>query len=239
MKKGGVRRLVLTAVLAAGVAVILNETVFRIRHVDVEGCVSVPSEAVVTLAGLDGGVSYFFVDEERIASGIGAYRYLVYEGMEKTFPNGLTLHVRERVPVCLFKGNVGLYLMDGEGMILEKTDTAEMSGVMTVTGISVREMRVGTMLNGTNAAQVEAYRQVTAELLAQDAAELFSEFNCADPDNLYLTSRTGYVITLGSAGDIRAKLLTVRGVLEYMDMFAMPRGSMDASVPGSITYTPE
>ena len=237
--RSAVRRLVLFLALLIAVLVILNETLFRIHSVRVEGNTRIPSGDIVTLAGLDGGASYFFLNEERIAEGINSNRYLVYRKLEKTFPNRLTLYVSEKTPCCVMKSTNGLYLMDREGMILEKIGEADAEGWMIVTGLTVREIRVGSIVGSSNPDQLKACTVILDEMLVQDATGLFSEINCSDPNRLFLTSREGYPISLGSANDMRAKLLTIRGVLEYMRLFDMAPGSLDASVPGSITYTPD
>ncbi len=239
MRKGKGGRLILGAVLLLAAALILNETVFRIRSVSVEGNADIPDSDIVTLAGLDGGASYFFLNEESLAGGISSFRYLEYLGMEKTFPDRLTLFVKERIPRCVFKGNSGYYLMDEDGMILEKVGEEKAGELLLVTGITVREMRVGAFLTGTNVGQTEAYSRVMEELIVQEAQGLFREFNCTDPDNLLLICTDGYPVTIGDAEDIRAKLLTVRGVLEYARDYGLPGGSLDASVPGYITFTPD
>ena len=238
-RSGFARKAILTAVLVVATAVILNETVFRIRSVDVKGNRNIPSDDVVMIAGLDGGASYFFVNEERVSRAINSYRYLIYRGMEKTPPNRLTLFVEERTPRCVFKTNSGYYLVDEEGMVLEKVETDALQGLIRLSGISVRETRVGNMLSATNTEQLKAYREILGELIEEESLTVFSEMNCADPENLYLTAAAGYTVGLGNAKDIRAKILTVRGVLEYMDIYKLPAGSLDASVPGSVTYTPE
>ncbi len=239
VRRGFVRRLVLTVLLLAALLVILNETVFRIRSVSVEGNSMFSSGDVAVLAGLDGGVSYFFVDEERIAAGINSNRYLVFRGLEKTFPNRLKIRVSERIPCCAVKGPGGWYLMDQSGMVLEQIGADGPEGWLTITGLTVREIRVGSVVSAANPEQMKACTQVLGEMLVQDAAGLFSDINCADPDKIFLTCAQGYTISLGSAKDMRAKLLTARGVLEYMQIYKMPPGNMDASVPGYITYTPE
>ena len=237
--RGAVRRLVLILVLLTAVLVILNETVFRIRSVRVEGNSKIPSGDIVTLAGLDGGVSYFFVNEERIAEGINSNRYLAFRKLEKTFPNRMTLFVTEKTPCCVLKTTNGMYLMDSEGMILEKVTEANADGWLAITGLTVREIRVGSAVGSTNPDQMKACSLILDEMLVQGVTALFSEINCSDPNRLFLTSKEGYVISLGDSGDMRAKLLTIRGVLEYMQIYDMPPGSLDASVPGNITYTPE
>ena len=234
-----IRRMILLAILLIAVLVILNETVFRIHSVRVEGNSKIPTGDIVTLAGLDGGASYFFINEERIAEGINSNRYLVYRKLEKTFPNRLTLFVTEKTPCCVMKSTNGLYLMDREGMILEKIGEADAAGWISVTGLTVREVRVGSIVVSSNPEQLKACTTILDEMLVQDVIGLFSEINCSDPNRLFLTSREGYPISLGDAKDMRAKLLTIRGVLEYMRIYDMAPGSLDASVPGNITYTPD
>ena len=97
---------------------------------------------------------------------------------------------------------------------------------------------MGSLLNATNPEQMRAYREIMAEMIAESAADLFTEMNVADTGHIYLVSG-GYTVDLGSAKEIRAKMLTARGVLEYMKEYDMPSGSMDASVPGYVTFTPE
>ncbi|MBR4503030.1 MAG: FtsQ-type POTRA domain-containing protein [Clostridia bacterium] len=237
--RGAVRRMILLLVLLIAVLVILNETVFRIHSVRIEGNYRIPSGDIVTLAGLDTGASYFFINEERIAEGINSNRYLVYRKLEKTFPDRLTLFVTEKTPCCVLKSTNGLYLMDQEGMVLEKIGQPDAEGWITVTGLTVREIRVGSVVNSSNPEQLKACTLILDEMLVQGVTGLFSEMNCSDPGRLFLTSRDGYIISLGDAKDIRAKILTIRGVLEYMQIYDMPPGSLDASVPGNITYTPE
>ena len=124
-------------------------------------------------------------------------------------------------------------------MILEKIGEADAEGWISVTGLSVREIRVGSVVGSMNPDQLKACTLILDEMLIQDSMGMFTEINCSDPNRLFLTSREGYPVFLGDAKDIRAKLLTIRGVLEYMRIYEMAPGSLDASVPGSITYTPD
>ena len=48
----------------------------------------------------------------------------------------------------------------------------------------------------------------------------------------------GFVANLGSGDEIRAKLLTLRGVLQYMQINGIRGGTLDVTVPGYCTYTP-
>ena len=231
--------IVLTAVMIAALAVILNETLFRIGKVEVEGLKNISEREVLAQCGLENGIGYFEVREEALRDGVNRNRYLVYQGMEKVFPNRLILRVAEReIRACITVQNQ-ICLMDENAFILEKADAGDAQGYIRITGLSVRDAKVGEALSFTNTLQISAYTAVMQELIVQDALDTFSEMNLANPSDVYLTSASGYLISLGKPEEIRAKLLTVRGVLEYMRLYDMPKGSMDASVPGYITFTPE
>ena len=44
----------------------------------------------------------------------------VFEKLEKDFPGGLTLHIRERIPAANVQVMGVMYLLDAEGMVLER-----------------------------------------------------------------------------------------------------------------------
>ena len=71
-------------------------------------------------AGLDRATSYFTVDEKSIARNLQSNRYLVFERMEKVFPNGLTLYIHEREPIVRVQEMGTDYVLDEDGMVLER-----------------------------------------------------------------------------------------------------------------------
>ena len=99
-KRSGVITVELSLVLVLAVAVILNESLLRIRWVSVDGNHLITWEETVRAAGLDKPVGYFTVSESKIAAGIESNRYLIFVRMEKHFPNSVTIYVKERVPVA-------------------------------------------------------------------------------------------------------------------------------------------
>ncbi len=232
--------LLLTAALLLALAVILNETLFRIGNVEVEGLRTADRTALLEDCGLEKGISYFAVREDDIREGVRKNRYLIYQGMEKFFPNRLVIRVQEREICASITVQEKVYLMDETAFVLERAEnTWEAAGRLKVSGFSVREARVGQAVSYTNALQLSAYSAVTKELIEQDALGEFTEMNLADPSDIYLTSASGFLVSLGGPEEIRAKLLTARGVLEYMRIYDMKKGTLDATVPGYATYMPD
>ena len=99
-RRFGVLSVVCALILVLSVAVILNETLLRLKDIQVKGVYIISQEEAKKAAGLDRTVSYFTVSEKKVAEGINSHHYLTFERMEKRFPDTLTVYVKERVPVA-------------------------------------------------------------------------------------------------------------------------------------------
>lgn len=238
-KRTGVVTLVLTLVLVLAVCVLVNESLLRIRSVGVVGNQRYSWDDVVTAAGLKSRVSYLTLNEKKIAAGINANRYLVFEKMEKHFPDSVVLYVRERQPRANVQVMGVTYQMDEEGMILERLGNVQpASDLITVTGFQTREIRVGSVIVATMEKQMEAYRGLMQEVILQGFSPQISELNLSNPDSLYLITVDGYTAHLGDAADLRAKIGTVRAVVQKLREMGKTGGMLEASVPAVATYMP-
>ncbi len=237
----GVMTMLAMVVLIFAILVILNETMLKIRHVAVVGNQRISWQEVVTAAGLDRPTSYFTVDEQTIIRNMRANHYLVLERMEKQFPNGLTLYVRERTPIARVQDMGTEYVLDEEGMVLERylaaSDTSYGS-LMFATGLKPKDMRVGQLMQAGTAGQTEAFKALVREVILQGITGEVSELNLADPENLYLITTDKFTAHLGSANDLRAKIGTVRAVIAYLRGVGSDGGMLEADIPGEVVYSP-
>ncbi len=238
-KRSGVLALVLTLAVLLAASVLVNESLLRVRRVAVVGNHSISWEDVVVSAGLRGNVSFLSLNEKKIAEAINKNRYLVFEKMEKQFPDAVTLYVRERATRANVQVMGVTYQMDEEGMILERLGNVQpKDDLITVTGFQTREIRLGEIIVANMAAQMEAYRGLMQEILLQGFADQVAELNLSNPDSLYLITKDGYTAHLGDVSEMRAKIGTVRAVVGKLREMGKRGGMLEASVPAVATYTP-
>ena len=211
----------------------------RIRTVQVDGLNTSSPETVLRLAGLNRGATYFGVRENRIRAGIESNRYLAYEGMERIWPDMLYIKVyeRERVADFLFMGVQ--YTLAEDAMVLESTTniTAAGSG-MRVSGLSIRDIRVGAQVICQDEAQLAALLDIMLELKLQGVRDAVEEINLTNMDSIYLLSKDGYTANIGTAEDLRAKIGTVRAVTAELKRRGLSGGTIDATIPGQAAYRP-
>ena len=237
----GVMTMLAMVVLIFAILVILNETMLKIQPVAVVGNERFTWEQVVTAAGLDRPTSYFTVNEQTIRRNMSASHYLVFERMEKQFPNRVTLYVHERTPIARVQDMGTEYVLDEEGMVLERylaaSDTSYDS-LMFATGLKPKDMRVGQLMQAGTAGQTEAFKALVREVILQGITGEVSELNLADPENLYLITTDKFTAHLGSANDLRAKIGTVRAVIAYLRGVGSDGGMLEADIPGEVVYSP-
>lgn len=238
-KRAGVRTVILTLILICAVAVLLNESLLQVRHIAVVGNKDISWSEVVTAAGLDKSISYFALNEEKIAAGINANRYLIFESITKQFPGSVVIYIRERIPRANVQVMGVTYLLDEEGMVLERLGATLPEGeLVNVTGFQAKEVRVGSIIVPGTAEQMDAYKMLMDEIALQGFENQVSELNLSNSDSLYLITTDGYTAHLGDRTELRAKIGTVRAVVAKLRQMGKKGGVIEASVPAVATYTP-
>lgn len=235
----------LAAVLAVFVIVciagiVLFSKVLRVTSVTVNGLTSLQAADVAHLAGLDIGRSYLGIDESKVREKVESNRYLVFQSLEKRFPNAVILNVRERVARVNLMVMGVTYVLDEDGMVLERMNSVSLdNGLPTVTGMQAREVRVGRVLAAQKDTQLSGMHSVLEELVLQDCIGEISEINLSSMESVYLTTRDGYTVNIGGTDDLRAKIGTMRAVVAKLREMGKSGGVIDATVPGEATYSPE
>lgn len=238
-RRPGIRTVLWTLLLLIAVAVILYAGVFRIRTVTVVGNRRFSWGDVVKAAGLEGGVSYFAVNEDKIKTALETNSYLAYEGLEKSFPSSLTLYVRERTARANMKSMGVIYLIDETGRVLERMPNNQLrEDLPIVTGLQPIEATPGRDLVPRTADQLTYYTELMQEMVLQGYWGEVSELILTDPDSLCLITRNGYTIRLGDHENLRAKLGTVRGVTAKLAEMGEYGGVIEASTPEVAVYSP-
>ncbi len=222
-----------------GVGIILHSTLFRLKRVQVVGVTYRTPQEVVTLAGVMEDDNILLLDEEKIRNNINKDRYLIFVDMQRDYPDGLIIQVFERIPRANIQSMGEQYTLDGEGMVLEQTQTLQLTeGLVAVTGLQIASSVLGRYITCQREEQLAAYRRVMSELAMQETISQISELNLADMDNLYLVSVDGFTIRLGDDGEMQAKIGAMRAVLDYLRGSGRVRGSIDVSAPINPTYIP-
>ncbi len=226
-------------VITVSIAFILKDTVFTINNVAVVGNTNIPNEIILSSAGINSSSNYFNINEEEIAKNIDSNRYLKYLSMEKRFPNGLTIYVKERIPAACINYIGIMYILADDGVVLETTKRSDITGgLVSITGLDIQNIRVGSLPEVRKIDKLASCIDLLRELIEQGVINNVSLISFTDT-NIYLSLRDNYTINLGDGNYLRAKIGTARGVLIELRKQNLNNGIIEATKPGEATFRPE
>ena len=233
------RLLFLFAIAVVGI-IILQGTVFRLTTVYVVGNVTKTAQQVAAASGLVKGLNIFAISEEEVRKNLSNDHTLVFLGLRKDYPSTIYLYISERQPVAATQWLGLLYTLDAEGIVMEERNTLDMPANMPqIMGLQVTNIAVGQSLDVRNREQMQAYRDIMAELNLQQYREQVLEVNLSNPNDLYLLTAAGISVRLGNRSAMRAKIGAMRTDMAYLLQLGKSSGTLDVTIPEDAKYRPE
>ena len=236
---GAVKKFLGVIAVVLVVAVVLYSALFRVRAINVSGNTSITAEEIIRLSGLKVGQSSMTIDDEAVMRKIEGNRYLRCTLVDVQW-DAVTIHVKERTPAVYINHNGMVVTLDNRGYVLEESLSSSSvdEGLVEVIGLNVRRCALGQQISLTSNTQLETYTQILVELKAMKGIDLLSELDMSSMDSIYLATRDGFYVRLGSEDDIHAKLRAFMITREKVLEMGYSTGTIDVTDPGRPTYLP-
>lgn len=236
---GVVRKCLLEFTVIVVVAVILYSALFQVRAINVTGNSTITAQEIIRLSGLRVGQSSLTIDDEAVMRRVESNRYLRCTLVDVTWDT-VTIHVKERVPAAYINHNGLLVTLDNRGYVLEEVlNQAGVPGdLVQVSGLSVRRCALGQQISLNSSVQLETYTQILVELKAMQGIELLSALDMTSMDSIYLATRDGYDVRLGSEESLHEKLRAFLITREKLIELGVGLGTIDVTNPASPTFLP-
>ena len=133
---------------------LLEDSYFRAREVEIEGCRKIRPEAIRSLIMIEGMPNLFTVKLEEVAGPVEAHPWVDQVVVRKVFPNTIRVQIEERKPVAIVQLE-RLYYIDAKGVIFSPVGEGDGYNFPFVTGLtrealekdseSSRELLVGAL----------------------------------------------------------------------------------------------
>ncbi len=198
----------LVALAMAALGFALFSPTFYIGQVTVKGTDNATLTHSIQHMGML-GQNIFLIDIAGFTSRVDALPLVSSAGIEKDWPNSLTVSVVERQPVLLWQTPRATYSVDSHGIVIGlASETGEADHLMTVVDMRSKEVmqrvQPGTQLN---AADIAFARQVFARLPGVAGVSAFTlRYDAASGQpsgsgSFVVQSSHGWIAYLGGAGD--------------------------------------
>jgi cell division septal protein FtsQ len=114
---------------------LLEDSCFRVREVEIEGCRKIRPEAIRSLMTIEGMPNLFIVRLEEIAGPVEAHPWVDHVVVRKVFPNTVRVQIEERKPIAILQLEK-LYYVDSRGVIFSPVGEGDGYNFPFVTGLT-------------------------------------------------------------------------------------------------------
>ncbi len=208
---------------------LLQNAVFVVKTVIVDGVQRYTPEQVYALTGIKRGQSIFSLDKQVIATNLSSDHFLELAGMEIRYPDTVVLQVRERTPRAVVSSLGVLAMLDDGGRVLSTTNKLDTDvAIPFIMGVRVPTLTIGMPLS-CEPKQLEAIIAIMDELTLQGVTGTIDQINVADLENLHLIMASGMKVELGDVHDLEQKVGMMRATLSALQAEGFYAGELDVS----------
>lgn len=200
-KRTGLWQILLVVFLFALAAfVIFKSPLFEIKKIGVTGNRQVEASKIIAASGIHSGINIFKVNLKEAHSRLSLMPILKDVQLERDFPDGIIITVKERNPVAFLPDNNGFIQLDKDRVYIKKSQS--LTGELPViTGVEAIASGPGEIVKGEGLA---AALQVVVEL-PQELVQRLSEVHYQDNGSFVLYTVEGNQCRLGTPEQVAAK----------------------------------
>lgn len=114
---------------------LLEDSYFRVREVEIEGCGKIRPEAVRSLLMIEGMPNLFTVRLEEIAGRVETHPWIDHFVVRKVFPHKIRVQIEERKPIAILQLEK-LYYIDAKGVVFSPVGEGDGYNFPFLTGLT-------------------------------------------------------------------------------------------------------
>ena len=114
---------------------LLEDSYFRVREVEIEGCGKIRPEAIRSLLMIEGMPNLFTVRLEEIARRVETHPWIDHFVVRKVFPHKIRVQIEERKPIAILQLEK-LYYIDAKGVVFSPVGEGDGYNFPFLTGLT-------------------------------------------------------------------------------------------------------
>ncbi len=208
--------------------------VLHLRYITVTGCEAKTPDEIISLSGLETGVSIFGVDTDKAMKALGGDPYIKPVSVTIVYPDRVSITVEERKEAAYIKKGGDVLVIDNEGWLLKilmNTDTVTYTQVL---GLNLGEYTVGKPLGAADTFQLMVLSKVLTEADAE-GLELVS-IDVSIAADVILETEEGFIIELGDDMDLEKKFSLVKSAASELKGMGKTSGIIDVASANGAYY---
>jgi cell division septal protein FtsQ len=208
--------------------------VLHLRYITVTGCEAKTPDEIISLSGLETGVSIFSVDTDKAMKALGGDPYIKPVSVTIVYPDRVNITVEERKEAAYIKKGGDVLIIDNDGWLLNilmNTDTVTYTQVL---GLNLDEFTVGRQLGAADQFQLSVLSEVMTEADAE-GLELVS-IDVSIAADVILVIKEGFTVELGDDMNLKEKFSLIKSAASELKGMGKTSGIIDVASANGAYY---
>ena len=181
-------------IVALLIVAVIYLPIFHLEEIRIKGSAYINEGDINKITGVGKGRHIFSINKDKMEELLLQDLRIEEARIERIFPNGLEIKIKERKPVGYVACEYGYLDIDGNGIVLDAYKIPRGRGdVVKISGIKLRDLYVGDTVKDDNLRGIMLFLRSINEEQRYQLSELFLN----DLEHILLKTVTGVEIRLG------------------------------------------
>ena len=195
---------ILVLILLVALFFLLNSSLFNVSEITVYGTERFSQQDVINASGIDYELNIFQLDEESARQGIESIPYFKVEDIQRTFPTGVKIFVKERHPMAQIGTINGYYIIDAECNALALNSVKD-EMLAEVVGVGLMEPQFGHQIVSDSEEKVVGLARILSAINDYSLTDKITKINFENPDSIEIEF-LGKTVKIGNSIGCKDKL---------------------------------
>ncbi|WP_446899320.1 cell division protein FtsQ/DivIB [Clostridium sp. LBM24168] len=207
---------------------------FNIRNIKVYGNKNIQESDIIKLSRIYRGNNIFYINLNAAEKSIMSNPYIDSVTIKRKLPSDIDINVTERNAVFFIGSNGAFYIIDKNGILLQKKDDISDMRLVKLTGLNVGNTRIGDMIKSNNNRKVDGIKNIGELIEGNKTSFGIIQIDVSDSLNIkaYINNMC---IKLGSADDMKEKLNKALNIIEQ-EKLDNAKGYVDVRFNGNPVF---
>ena len=211
---------------------------FRVTSIAVNGAVNYSEEEIIAASGIEPGDNLIFIDRSGAASRIRSkLPYIESVAVLRSLPSTVTIEIVESRALAYLAVEGELWAIDRSCKALAKTTSAQVEGLIHVSGIEAVKPAVGEIVTGKDAeaSKLEFLSVILREVSARGMETEMQSIDMTNLANPTFDYQTRFLVKLGRNDNVGYKLDRLLSVVEQLG--ESETGTLDLSIDDRVHFS--
>lgn len=208
---------------------------FNIKDIKVYGNKNIQDNEIIKLSNIYKGNNIFYINLSASKNYILNDPYIDKVSITRKLPSQININVVERNAVFYINVDKDFYVIDENGIVLQKRDNVDKMKLVKLDGINPGKTKEGSVLKNNDSRKIDAIRNIGD--LIKDSKTSFDIKSVDISNSLDINAfRSNMCIKLGSADNMREKFNKALNIMQQQNL-NNAKGYIDVRFDGNPAFS--